>query len=162
LPFKKGSKIPGAAKTRIVKASEIAGLFFETDKGRKSEYAQALMDLVQSPEGTVLEVEKVTARPSLAGRARKMGISILFGEANGKLYIKAIGARTPEGLIIELLADGPKTMSELAKVIEPRFPDCKLQPALSQLASSSQIQLRDKPGTRDKVWFLVAGKLAAA
>ena len=165
----KGKLIPAASRFRVVDSSKIAGLVFGVSGRKESPYAAALIDLNrQTDDNAVLEVESLGAKQSFIAQARKLNLSILFGELGGKLYVKIVGAKTPEGIILEALAKKPMDKTELVAAVGKMFPKLNagdIQTKISVLSQSGQINLTDRsdgPGrTMRKVWVLT-GKSAAA
>ena len=145
--------IPDASKFRIVAESAASDVLFG-GKRRESVYLKALQDLLATPN-TVMEVDSPTARGGITAQAKKAGITVLFGEARGKLYVKVMGKASAEELVLEHLAKRPMPINEIAELLAHPYPDVKAKDIMATLSQSSKAQLRSRPGSEEKLWHAI-------
>lgn len=160
MPIKKGQRVKSAAAFRFVPAAKVDDQIFQT-VGRKSVYADALHHLVEHPEER-MEVDSPGARTGIASQANKNGIKILFGEANGKLYVKVIGKESPEQTILDSLEDQPMNLVEIESLLAKKHRGLRAQDVLDTLARNGKIALQTVTGTNAKKWHLLRGPRAVS
>ena len=136
----KAHRFGPAIKYAVVPESTVGGLDFSAKKntGKESPYARAVEFLLSDDgEGKVLCFESPKARGSLMARARKMNVTLLYAERDGKLYVKLGGpadggkpdrAEIRRGISLasavrNALAGGPRTTAEVvAKLAQDGVP----------------------------------------
>lgn len=151
----KGHKIPSAAKFRFVPAAKVPAVIFDNDgRGRVSAYLLALQHLLENP-GQLLEVDSLTARGGINGQAKKHGIKVLFGEKDGKLYVRVLEQESPEACVLKALERGPLNMLELEAEVDKTHRGADVGKLIDALSSNSKIRLQTMAGTNAKKWHLV-------
>ena len=93
-------------------------------------------------------VESLTARGAISLQAKKHQLKIIFAEHNGKLYVKVIGAFSPEEFILTMLRDnGDREFSEISLRAEKAgFTDTNFSNLTKSLSNNGLILLVSSAG----------------
>lgn len=149
--------IPASAPFRLLDASELVDpIIFESgSKRRKSLYLGALQSLLAKP-GQLMEVDSLTARGAILAQAKKHGITVLFAEKTGKLYVKVLGKQSAEECVLKALQPGPLTLVEIETELVKAHSATDVNELVKTLSESHKIALRTVAGTNVRKWFFVA------
>ena len=141
------------AQYRLVTDDTVKGVLFGERK-RSSPYLAALQQLIKQGHGAV-EFSSPAARYSIAVQAKKHKIPVLFGERDGKLYVRLLRQDSAQQVVLEYLTTGPKSAAAINDRLQELSRPEPLKDVLASLSDNSRIALRDVPG-KGKLWHLLA------
>lgn len=126
---------------RTLSASEVDVPF--SDRARpESPYRLALCTLLKPGcEDKILEFPRPQARFQLAKHARELEVRILFGERDGKLYVKLAKPIKVNDQILAYIGEKPRTKQEVDAMVEARRLDLDAASELQNLSAAGLIHL---------------------
>lgn len=129
--------------------------------GRKSAYDDLLNRLIEAAPGHVLKFADTRCRATVAARAKKLGLRVLFAESAGALYVqisrvepKALTRTTKLTLadaVRRVVSEAPRTNGEVFDHVRQILPDAvrgSVDATLSNLRDKNEVAKKD-----DLKWY---------